>query len=257
MLADVRGDLHCHTNATDGHHSVEALVEAAAARGYDYVAVTDHSRATRVAGGLSPDELRAHVRKIRAVATKHPKITVLAGSECDILPDGRLDYPDRVLAELDIVVAAVHSRFKQSKREMTRRICTALANPHVDLLAHPTGRLLGEREPYDVDLDEVLRAAKRHGKALEVNGYPDRLDLCDVHARRARDLGVLLAIGTDTHMLDHLGYMELGVATARRGWVEASGVINTWPARKLSAWLEGHRARLRLRPHHQRDLERG
>ena len=236
-LADVRGDLHCHTNATDGHHSIEALVEAAAARGYAYIAVTDHSRATRVAGGLTIDELRAHVRRIRAVATKHPGITVLAGSECDILPDGRLDYPDSVLAELDLVVAAVHTRFKQSRREMTKRICAALANPHVHVLGHPTGRLLGERDPYDLDLDQVLRAAKRHDTAVEVNGYPDRLDLCDVHARRARDLGVLLAIGTDTHMLDHLGYMELGVATARRGWVEASSVINTWPADTLRAWL--------------------
>jgi DNA polymerase (family 10) len=190
-----------------------------------------------VAGGLSIDERRAHVRRIRAVAAKHPRITVLAGSECDILPDGRLDYPDAVLAELDLVIAAVHTRFKQSRREMTKRICAALANPHVHVLGHPTGRLLGEREPYALDLDAVLRAAKRHGKAVEVNGYPDRLDLADVHARRARDLGVLLAIGTDTHMLDHLGYMELGVATARRGWVEASSVVNTWPVDKLRAWL--------------------
>ncbi|MEX2148466.1 MAG: DNA polymerase/3'-5' exonuclease PolX, partial [Candidatus Rokuibacteriota bacterium] len=232
-LGDVRGDLHCHTDATDGHHSIEALVAAAAARGYAYVAVTDHSRATRVAGGLSIDELRAHVRRIRAVANKHSEIMVLAGSECDILPDGRLDYPDQVLAELDVVIGAVHTRFKQSRREMTTRICTALANPHVHILGHPTGRLLGEREPYDVDIDQVLRTARRHDKAVEVNAYPDRLDLCDVHARRARDLGVLLAVGTDTHMLDHLGYMELGIATARRGWVEASSVINTWPPDKL------------------------
>jgi DNA polymerase (family 10) len=177
------------------------------------------------------------------VARRYPKITVLAGSECDILPDGRLDYPDRVLAELDIVVGAVHTRFRQSKREMTARICAALANPHLDVLAHPTGRLIGGREPYEVDLDAVLRAAKAHGKAVELNAYPDRLDLCDAHVRRARELGVLLAIGTDTHVLDHLGHMELGVATARRGWVEAPGVINTWPARTLRAWLDGHRAR--------------
>jgi DNA polymerase (family 10) len=240
-LGDIRGDLHCHTNATDGHHSVEALVDAAAARGYAYVAITDHSRATRVAGGLTIDELRAHVHRIRTAANRHPEIMVLAGSECDILPDGRLDYPDRVLAELDFVIAAVHTRFKQSKREMTRRICTALANPYVHALGHPTGRLLGERDPYAVDLDAVLQAAKRHGKAVEINGYPDRLDLCDVHARRARDLGVLLAVGTDTHMLDHLGYMELGVATARRGWVEASSVINTWAADKLRAWVQRER----------------
>jgi DNA polymerase (family 10) len=236
-LADVRGDLHCHTNATDGHHTIEALVAAAARRGYAYVAITDHSRATRVAGGLSIEELRAHVRRIRAAARAHPEIVVLAGTECDVLPDGRLDYPDRVLAELDIVVGAVHTRFKQTKPEMTERICAALANPHLDVLAHPTGRLLGERDPYELDLARVLAAAKRHGKALEVNGYPDRLDLCDVHARRAHELGVVLSIGTDTHMLDHLGYMELGVATARRGWVQAAGVINTWPVDELRTWL--------------------
>jgi DNA polymerase (family 10) len=240
-LDDVRGDLHCHTSATDGHHSIEALVTAAAKRGYAHVAVTDHSRATRVAGGLSIEELRAHVRRIRAVAKKHPDIAVLAGSECDILADGRLDYPDAVLAELDVVIAAVHTRFKQSRREMTRRLCAALAHPHVHILGHPTGRLIGERDPCQLDLDAVLRAARQHGKAVEINGYPDRLDLCDVHARRARDLGVLLAIGTDTHMLDHLGYMELGVATARRGWVPASSVVNTWPVDKLRAWLAAAR----------------
>jgi DNA polymerase (family 10) len=236
-LGDVQGDLHCHTNASDGHHSIEALVDAAAARGYAYVAVTDHSRATRVAGGLSIDELRTHVHRVRAAAKRHPEIMVLAGTECDILPDGRLDYPDPVLAELDLVVGAVHTRFKQTRREMTRRLCTALANPRLHVLAHPTGRLLGEREPYGFDIEQVLRTARRHDKAVEINGYPDRLDLCDVHARRARDLGVLLSVATDTHMLDHLGFMELGIATARRGWVEAATVINTWPAETLRAWL--------------------
>ena len=240
-LDDVRGDLHCHTEATDGHHSVEALVAAAAARGYAYVAVTDHSRAIRVAGGLGIDELRAHVGRIHTVARKYPRIAVLAGSECDILADGRLDYPDEVLAELDLVIASVHTRFRQPKREMTRRICTALANPHIHILGHPTGRLLGERDPYALDLDEVLRVAKRHGKAMEINAYPDRLDLCDTHARRARDLGVLLAVGTDAHMLDHLGYMELGVATARRGWVEAAQIVNTWPVAKLRQWRQSAR----------------
>jgi DNA polymerase (family 10) len=236
-LDDVRGDLHCHTNATDGHHSIESLVEAAAARGYAYVAVTDHSRATRVAGGLSIEELRAHVRRIRAVAKRHPEIAVLAGTECDILPDGRLDYPDAVLAELDLVIGAVHTRFTQTRREMTARLAAALANPRLHVLGHPTGRLLGEREPYAVDLDAVLGAAQRHGVALEDNGYPDRLDLCDVHARRARERGALLAAGTDAHTLDHLRYMELAVATARRGWVEAPGLINTWPLNRLRAWL--------------------
>jgi len=241
-LDEIRGDLHCHTNATDGHHTIEALVTAAERRGYKYVAVTDHSPSTRVAGGLVPAELAAHVKKIRAVQSRHPRITVLAGSECDILPDGSLDYPDHVLDELDLVIGSVHAAFKQSRAEMTRRICRALAHPLVHVLGHPTGRLIGERDPYAVDVDEVLRTARRYDKAVEINAYPDRLDLGDAHARRAHELGVLVAVSTDTHMLDHLDFMELGVATARRGWTEAPRVVNTWATAKLLSWLRAHRA---------------
>ncbi|HXJ81412.1 MAG TPA: DNA polymerase/3'-5' exonuclease PolX [Candidatus Methylomirabilis sp.] len=241
-LNEIRGDLHCHTNATDGHHTIEALVAAAERRGYEYVAVTDHSRSTRVAGGLTAQELAAHIEKVHAVQAKHPRIRVLAGSECDILADGSLDYPDPVLAGLDLVVAAVHTGFKQSRSQMTRRICRALAHPRVHVLAHPTGRLIGERDPYALDLDEVLRTARRHGKAIEINAYPDRLDLKDVHARRAQELGALVAISTDTHMLDHLGYMELGVATARRGWTDRTQVVNTWPLATLLAWTGAERS---------------
>jgi len=246
-LDDIRGDLHCHTNATDGHHTVEALVAAARKRGYAYVLVSDHSRSTRIAGGLTADEALAHVERIRAIGRKQRGITVLAGSECDILPDGSLDYPDDVLAQMDLVVAAVHSRFKQPRAEMTRRICRALENPYVNILAHPTGRLMGQREPYDVDLEAVFAAARRHGKALEINCYPERLDLNDVHARRARELGVLLAINTDTHALDQLDTMRLGVATARRAWVGPAEVINTWSLDKLRAW-----ARKTLKPGRRR-----
>jgi DNA polymerase (family 10) len=240
-LADIRGDLHCHTKASDGHHTIAALVEAAARRGYAYVGVTDHSRSARVARGLSVDELRAHVKQIRAVQAKHPEIAVLAGAECDVLPDGSLDFPDEALAELDVVLAAVHSRFGQSRAEMTRRICRALANPGVDVLAHPTARILGERAPYEVELDRVLQTARRHGKAVEINAFPQRLDLNDVQARRAHELGARLAIGTDTHVLDHLDAMPLGVAVARRGWVDAASVVNTWSVPELRAWLEAHR----------------
>ena len=240
-LEDVRGDLHCHTKASDGHATIAALVAAAQARRYEYVVVTDHSRSARVAGGLSIPELRAHAAKVRAVARASRGIAVLAGTECDILPDGALDYPDTVLAQLDLVVAAVHARFKQPRAEMTRRLCRALENPHVDVLAHPSGRLLGERDPYPFDLERVLDVAKRHRKALEINAYPTRLDLNAVQARRAHERGVLLAIDTDAHLLDHLASMELGVTTARRGWVAPAGVVNTWPAKKLRAWLDGHR----------------
>jgi DNA polymerase (family 10) len=239
-LDDIRGDLHCHTKASDGHATIEALVAAARQRGYDYVVVSDHSRSARVAGGLSLDELRAHVAKVRAVARKSRDITVLAGTECDILPDGSMDYPDAALAGLDLVIAAVHGRFQQPRSEMTRRLCRALANPHVDILAHPSGRLLGERAPYAFDLERVLDAAKRHDKALEINAYPTRLDLNDVQARRAHERGALLAIDTDTHMLDHLAWMELGVLMARRAWVGKAGVVNTWPLTKLGAWAQRH-----------------
>ncbi len=241
-LADIKGDLHCHTNASDGHHTIEALVKAAARRGYEYVAVSDHSQSATVARGLSAEELLDHVRKIRAAQKKFKGITVLAGAECDILPDGSMDYPDTVLAELDLVVGAVHGRFKQPKGEMTRRICKALQNPHVHVLAHPTGRLIGERGPYEVDLEQVFRTAKQHGKAIEINCHPRRLDLNDVHARRARELGVPIAINTDAHVLDQLETMQLGVATARRAWIEKAEVVNTLPAKRLLAWVERARA---------------
>ena len=241
-LADIRGDLHDHTDASDGAYGIEALAKAARARGYQYIAVSDHSQAATVAGGLSTDELRAHVKKIREVQKAHPEITILAGAECDILPDGSMDYADEVLAELDIVVGAVHSRFKQPKAEMTRRICRALENPRVNILAHPTGRLLGERGPYDVDLDQVFQAAKRHGKAVEINASPQRTDLNDVQARRAADLGLLVAISTDAHQLAHLRHIELGVATARRAWIGPDQVINTWPVQKLLGWAGSSRS---------------
>jgi DNA polymerase (family 10) len=241
-VEDIRGDLHAHTDATDGHHSIDALIGAARERGYEYIVVSDHSKSATVAGGLSAEELLAHVEKIHAARRRHRGIRILAGSECDILADGALDYPDEVLARLDIVIGAVHAGFKQPKAQMTRRICAALANPYVSILAHPTGRLIGEREPYDVDLERVFQTAKRHGKAVEINAQPQRLDLNDVHARRAHELGVLVAINTDTHYLDHLKSIELGVATARRGWIGPDEVINTWPLKKLEAWLQRGRA---------------
>jgi DNA polymerase (family 10) len=247
-LEDIKGDLHCHTKASDGHQTIEELVAAAEAHGYDYVAVTDHSPSARVAGGLSAAELDAHVQQIRAAQERHPRIAVLAGTECDIRPDGSLDYADAVLARLDLVVAAVHGGFKQPRREMTRRICRALENPYVNVLAHPTGRLIDERAPYDVDLDQVFRTAKRLGKAIEINSYPTRLDLNDVHARRARDLGALIAVDTDTHMLDHLDAIELGVATARRAWLTKDQIVNTWPLKRLVAWTRSTRRTTSRRP---------
>src|SRR6266540_994634 len=242
-ITHIRGDLHDHTHASDGHHSVEVLVEKARERGYEYVVVSDHSRSATIARGLSIEALRAHVKKIRAAQEKVRGIRILAGSECDILADGAMDYPDEVLAELDIVLAAVHARFKQPREEMTRRICRALENPYVSILAHPTGRLIGERDPYDVDLEAVFRTAKAHGKAVEINCYPQRLDLNDVHARRAAELGVLIAINTDTHYLENLENVRFGVATARRAWIGPGQVINTWPLERLLPWAHNARPR--------------
>jgi DNA polymerase (family X) len=234
-IGDLKGDLHDHTEWSDGHHSLERLVEAAEARGYEYVIVSDHSRSLTIAQGLSIERLRQQRAEIRAVQARH-RIRILAGTECDILEDGALDFPDEVLAELDVVVASVHSRFKQDRATMTARIVRALGNPHMDILGHPTGRRLGSREPYDVDLDAVFAAARTHGKAVEINASPERLDLNDAHARRAAEAGVLLSISTDTHYLSELDNLDLGVAVARRAWVTRDGILNTRPLDALLSW---------------------
>jgi DNA polymerase (family 10) len=239
-LGDIRGDLHAHTDWSDGHHPIEKLIEAAQARGYEYVIVSDHSRSTAIAGGLDARALRAQVAKIRALQPRY-RIRILAGSECDILEDGAMDFPDEVLGELDVVLAAVHSRFTQTREQMTARIVRALEHPLVNILAHPTGRRLTSRDPYDVDMDAVFAAARRHGKAVEINCSAERLDLNDVHARRAAELGVPIAISTDTHDLANLDTIELGVGLARRAWIGPDQVLNTRPVDALLAWA--HRSR--------------
>lgn len=237
----IRGDLHAHTDWSDGHLSLEKLVAAAADRGYEYIAVSDHSRSDTIAGGLSVDELRAQVRQIRRLQATQ-RIHVLAATECAILADGTMDFPDEVLDELDIVLAAVHSRFKQTREEMTARIVRALGHPKVDVLVHPTGRLLGSRDPYDVDMEAVFAAARRHGKTLEINASPERLDLADVHARRAAQLGIPLAINTDTHYLANFDNLALGVAVARRAWIGPSQVLNARPLAELVGWTQRARS---------------
>jgi DNA polymerase (family 10) len=232
---DLRGDLHDHTDWSDGHHPLDKLVEAAEARGYEYIIVSDHSRSLTIAGGLSVEEVRAQRVKINELQPRH-RIRILAGTECDILEDGRLDFPDEVLAELDVVLGAVHSRFKQSRPEMTARIVRALGHPHLDILAHPTGRKIGSREPYDVDMEAVFAAARAHGKAIEINASPERLDMSDVHARRAAELGIPVPISTDTHYLSELDWTDLGCAVARRAWIGPAQVLNTRSLEELLAW---------------------
>jgi len=243
-VEDIKGDLHVHTQATDGHHTIEEMAKAARGHGYKYIAVCDHSRSVGMAGGLFEEDLLRHAQEISAVNKRMKGITILAGTECDIRRDGTLDYPDEVLAELDFAVAAVHSGFKMDADSMTSRIIDALHNPYVDALAHPTGRIIGKRDPYDLDVERLLGAAAELGVALEMNAYPDRLDLRDIHARRAKELGAKVIINTDAHDCDHLRLITYGVATARRGWLEPQDVLNTLPLRELRKRLRrnAHRA---------------
>jgi DNA polymerase (family 10) len=235
-LSDVRGDLHTHTTWSDGDDTAETMARAALARGYEYVAITDHSRSLKFAGGVSVEDLWGHAQAVRRLSDR-VGIQILIGSEVDILPDGLLDYPDEVLETLDLVIGSIHSRFRMSQAEMTRRVIAAIQNPHLDILGHPTGRLVGQRPPFELDLEAVIEAARQTETVLEINAYPDRLDLRDAHVRLARDRGALFEIGTDSHRKEHFRTMEYGIGTARRGWVDAPRVINTWPLSQLLDFL--------------------
>jgi DNA polymerase (family X) len=240
-LTDLKGDLHMHTTATDGANTIEEMALAAKKLGYEYIAITDHTQSTRIAHGLNENELRANIKKIEAARKKVPGIAILAGAEVDIRPDGTLDYSDELLQKLDIVLASVHSNFKMPRDEMTGRVIRALRNKYVRILCHPTGRLIGEREPYEVDLEAVLKAARENGVALELNAHPQRLDLNDAHCLRAKALGVKIVINTDAHFTDQLGLMKYGVITARRGWLEKKDVLNTLPLERLRKLLNPDR----------------
>jgi DNA polymerase (family 10) len=232
-LADIRGDLQMHTTASDGKNSILEMAKKAKEMGYAYIAITDHSKAVRVAGGMDEKQLAKHLKEIEKANRQISGFRILKGVEVDILPDGTLDLKDDILRECEVVLASVHSRFNMEEKEMTRRVIRAIQNPTVKVLAHPTGRLILEREPFKIDLQEVVQAAVDHGVVLEINAYPDRLDLKDVDARMARDLGARLAINTDAHSVLQLEVMKFGVFTARRGWIEAKDVINTLPLEGL------------------------
>jgi len=227
--ADIRGDLQMHTKATDGKNSITEMAHKAKEMGYAYIAITDHSKAVRVAGGLDEKGLARHLQEIEKVGRQISGMRIFKGVEVDILADGSLDLKDDILKECDVVLASVHSRFNMEEGEMTRRIIKAIQNPHVSILAHPTGRLILEREAYKVNLKEVFQAAIDRGVVMEINAYPDRLDLRDVDARMAKEMGAKLVISTDAHSIVQLELMKFGVFTARRGWVEAKEVINTLP----------------------------
>ena len=243
--SDMRGDLHVHSKWSDGTSSIEEIARAAQKRGYQYVAICDHSQSLKIAHGL--DELRL-VKQIEEIDRLNEKLQeeklkgfqIIKGSEVDILSDGRLDLPEKILQKLDLVVASIHSGFKQDKGKMTKRIVRALENPFVRILGHPSGRLLGARDPYEVEMDEVMEAAKRYQKALEINAYFERLDLDDLHCRKAKEMGVQLVIGTDAHHLDQMWMISLGVAVARRGWLETKDIINTLSLKEMLKWCHSY-----------------
>ncbi|VVB86349.1 phosphatase YcdX [uncultured archaeon] len=224
---DIKGDFHVHTDWSEGTNTIPEMVEAARKLGYEYIAVTDHSRAIGITNGLDEERMVAQIDEIRKLNDNLPDFHIFTGTEVDIKSDSSLDFPDSILRQIDVVVAALHTGQRQTRREITGRLITAMENENVDIIAHPTGRIIGEREAYDVDIDALLDAAASTGTALEINAYPGRLDLSDVNARKAKSKGVVLSIGTDAHNMGHLGFMEFGVNVARMGWLEKGDVMNT------------------------------
>jgi DNA polymerase (family 10) len=234
--SEVKGDLHVHSNWSDGSSSIEEVARAAQKKGYQYVAICDHSKTLKITHGLDETRLMKQMEEIDRINELLKSFQILKGTEVDILSDGRLDLSEKALEKLDFVVASVHSGFKQDKERMTKRIIKALENPYVHVLGHPTGRLLGARDPYEVDIDEVMEAAKKYGKALEINAYFERLDLDDLHCRKAKEMGIRVSIGTDSHHLDQMWMMSLGVAVARKGWLETQDVLNALSLKELLKW---------------------
>jgi DNA polymerase (family 10) len=237
QIGDIKGDLHAHSTWSDGTATIRQMVIAARERGYQYHAITDHSKALAMTNGLDAHRLREQAKEIAEVQAEFPDIKVLRGIECDILRDGTLDLDDDILHELDIVIASVHSAFKLEEAAQTERMIRALSHPAVDLVAHPTGRIVGGRPGYNVNIEAVIEAAHATGTALEINAS-ERLDLRDSHARMARERGVLLCIDTDAHSTRMLDNLMLGILTARRAWCEPHHVINTKPVDELMAWLQ-------------------
>jgi len=240
-LSDIKGDLHVHTDWSDGAATIEEMAEAARKRGYRYLVISDHSHGLGVAKGLTPERLREQRAVIEELNRRWSDFRILQGAEVEIRSDGSLDYPDEVLAELDLVIASVHSGLRQERERITARVVAAMRNPYVDIIGHPSGRILGQREESAVDMDEVLRVAAETGTILEVNGTPDRLDLDDVYIRRAVEMGVKLCVDSDAHNVYGLAAMEFGVATARRGWAEARDIVNTLPLEELLRSLKRNR----------------
>jgi len=228
-LSDIKGEFHVHSNWSDGGSSIEEIVERARAMGYEYIAIADHSQGLKIAGGLDRNKLKEKRKEIDRLKKRYNDIAILYGTEVDIDSDGKLDYPDDILREMDVVIAAIHAGFKQSKEKMTNRIVKACQNRYVDIIAHLTGRLWGAREPYELDLEKVFKVCKETGTLLEINSFPQRLDLNDINCRMAKGFGVKFVINTDAHIAEQLGLIKYGISVARRGWLTREDIINTLP----------------------------
>lgn len=242
-LADIKGDFHAHSKWSDGHQSIEEMAKAAKSLGYEYIAITDHSRGLGIAKGLEPARLLQQVEEISALNREMKSFRVLSGVEVDIRSDGRLDLSDETLEKVDVVIAAVHSAMNQPAERMTARVIKAMENPNVDIIAHPTCRILGGREPIALDMEALFQAALRTGTALEINAMPQRLDLKDIHAFRAREMGIDLALATDAHRTEHLDLMRYGTGVARRAWCEPKHVLNSMGLEQIQKYLKDHKKR--------------
>jgi len=236
---DIKGDLHVHSKWDGGKNSIEEIAEYAIKMGYEYVGIADHTKFLKIEHGLDEKRLRERNKEIDKLNEKFKgKIRILKGCEANILPDGKIDIDDDCLKEQDFVIAGVHSKFKMTKEEMTERIIRAMKNPHVDIISHPTGRLIQKRDEYEIDLDRILKVAKETGTILEINSYPERLDLNDINIKKAKETGVKMVINTDAHHVDQMRFIELGIAQARRGWAEKEDIINCWPLEKMLKFLK-------------------
>jgi DNA polymerase (family 10) len=232
-LKDLKGDLHVHSDWSDGRASIEDMVQKAISMDLEYLTITDHTKTLGIANGLDEIRLREQIAKVRILDEEYPEIKVLTGTECDILDDGTLDLSDEVLREVDWVIASIHSGFRQDSDTITQRLIDAIHNEYVDTIGHPTGRLIQRRQGYNIDLDSILEAAANQDVMMEINCYPDRLDLSDVNSRRAKEYGVMVSLGSDAHIPKEMEFLPLGLSVARRGWLEAKDVANTYDFNEL------------------------
>lgn len=237
-IEDIRGDLHMHTTWSDGAHSINEMIDACRERNYEYMVITDHSQYLKVANGLTPERLLEQNAKLKEANGHYGDIEVMSGTEMDILPDGSLDFDDEVLSQLDFIIASIHSSFQQPQEQIMARILTAMKNPHVHMIAHPTGRIVGKRDGYDPDVEQILDWAKQYGKIVELNASPYRLDLAVEWLVMAQDKGVPVAINTDAHAIEGLDVMETGVRHAQKAWLKKDNIVNTWPLEKLKDFLK-------------------